>query len=199
MGDIESIDELFQDGADLKLLCNVLFLDSDVYQEVFNQFNSTADPLKSELLLNSLFCVQDLHKMVELLSRSLKDDQLIGPHVCTLLETLSAHRYGHSIAEDYLDAFWNDFVARCPIMGDSFRKILLNLGEYNLSHRSSVSNWIGEKIGANRISPILQNFFIELEKKTDEKVLWQKNTQQFFVCWLRQYYHTNSSGLKCET
>ena len=83
--------------------------------------------------------VQDLHKMVELLSRSLKDDQLIGPHVCTLLETLSAHRYGHSIAEDYLDAFWEDFVARCPIMGDSFRKILLNLGEYNLSHRSSVS------------------------------------------------------------
>ena len=53
--DIESIDELFEDGADLKLLCNVLFLDSDVYQEVFNQFNSTADPLKSELLLNSLF------------------------------------------------------------------------------------------------------------------------------------------------
>ena len=46
---------MFQDGADLKLLCNVLFLDSDVYQEVFNQFNSTTDPLKSELLLNSLF------------------------------------------------------------------------------------------------------------------------------------------------
>ena len=76
--------------------------------------------------------------MVEILSRSLKDDQLVGPHVCTFLETLSAHRYGHSIAEDYLDAFWDDFVGRCPIMGDSFRKILLNLGEYNLDHRSSV-------------------------------------------------------------
>ncbi|CAG5113742.1 Oidioi.mRNA.OKI2018_I69.chr2.g7832.t1.cds [Oikopleura dioica] len=137
--------------------------------------------------------------MEEILSRSLKDGQLIGPHVCSFLEQLSAHRYGHSIAEDYLDAFWDDFVRRCPIMSDSFRKILLNLGEYNLDHRSSVSDWISEKIGEKRISPILRNFFSELEKKTDERLLWQKNTQQYFVCWLRQYYHSNSNAHKCET